>query len=49
MSPKQHLKKSYGFDFPEDFFQFYEFAQRLKVHPELEVSYEKGLGLLGML
>mgnify|MGYP000619187495 CR=1 FL=1 len=48
MTPQQHIKNIYGFDFPEDFFLFYEFAQCLAVHPDLQGEYEKGLGLLGM-
>ena len=31
MSLQQKIKNIYGFDFPKDFFQFYEFAQRLNL------------------
>lgn len=45
---KEHIRNIYGFDFPEDFFLFYEFAQRLADHPDLQGTYDKGLGLLNM-
>lgn len=46
MTPQQHIKNIYGFDFPEDFFLFHEFAQRLAIHPDLQGRFNKGLGLL---